>query len=56
VHDVRNLSDAPAISVHAYSAPLTSMTLYDVHKGELEKLAMLVTDNPEPGVRPTRLQ
>ena len=56
VHDVRNLSDAPAISVHAYSSPLTSMTFYDVHEGELEKLATLVTDDPEPGVRPTRLQ
>ncbi len=56
VHDVRNLSDAPAVSVHAYSSPLTSMTFYDVHEGELEKLARLVTDDPEPGVRPTRLQ
>jgi predicted metal-dependent enzyme (double-stranded beta helix superfamily) len=56
VHDVRNLSDAPAVSVHAYSAPLTSMTFYDVHEGELEKLATLVTDDPEPGVRPTRLR
>jgi len=56
VHDVRNLSDAPAISVHAYSSPLTSMTFYDVHAGELERLATLVTDDPEPGVRPTRLR
>jgi predicted metal-dependent enzyme (double-stranded beta helix superfamily) len=56
VHDVRNLSDAPAISVHAYSSPLTSMTFYDLHAGELEKLATLVTDDPEPGVRPTPLQ
>jgi hypothetical protein len=56
VHDVRNLSDAPAISVHAYSSPLTSMTFYDVHEGELDELATLVTDDPEPGVRPTRLQ
>jgi hypothetical protein len=56
VHDVRNLSDAPAISVHAYSAPLTSMTFYDLRAGELEKLATLVTGDPEPGVLPTRLQ
>lgn len=54
VHDVRNLSDAPAVSVHAYSAPLTSMTFYDVHEGELERIATLVTDDPEPGVTPER--
>ena len=33
VHDVRNLSDAPAVSVHAYSPPLTSMNFYDVADG-----------------------
>jgi hypothetical protein len=54
VHDVRNLSDAPAISVHAYSSPLTSMTFYDVREGELDELATLITDDPEPGMRPTR--
>jgi cysteine dioxygenase type I len=48
VHDVRNLSDAPAISVHSYSRPLTSMTYYDLEDGTLEPLATLVTDDPEP--------
>jgi hypothetical protein len=49
VHDVRNLSDAPAVSVHAYSPPLTTMTLYDVDDlGRLQTLASLATDDPEP--------
>jgi predicted metal-dependent enzyme (double-stranded beta helix superfamily) len=29
VHDVANTSDRPAISVHAYSPPLTSMQHYE---------------------------
>jgi hypothetical protein len=49
VHDVRNLSDAPAVSVHAYSPPLTTMTFYDVDdSGRLQTLASMATDNPEP--------
>jgi hypothetical protein len=51
VHDVRNLSDAPAVSVHAYSRPLTSMNFYDVtDSGALDHLATLATDDPEPDV------
>src|SRR5438094_6894516 len=51
VHDVRNLSDAPAVSVHAYSPPLTTMTFYDVDDfGRLQTLATLATDDPEPVV------
>lgn len=51
VHDVRNLSDAPAVSVHAYSAPLTSMNFYDLNDdGRLERLATLATDDPEPEI------
>ncbi|WP_131741354.1 cysteine dioxygenase [Actinomadura roseirufa] len=30
VHDVRNTSDAPAVSVHVYSPPLQSMRRYDL--------------------------
>ena len=30
VHDVRNTGNEPAISIHAYSPRLTSMTFYDV--------------------------
>jgi hypothetical protein len=48
VHDVRNTSAAPAVSVHAYSRPLTSMTYYDVVGGSLEQVATLATDDPEP--------
>jgi predicted metal-dependent enzyme (double-stranded beta helix superfamily) len=48
VHDVRNLSDTPAISVHAYSPPLTTMTFYELADGRLEPLASLATDDPEP--------
>jgi quercetin dioxygenase-like cupin family protein len=48
VHDVRNLSDSPAVSVHAYSPPLTTMTFYDLADGKLETLASLATDDPEP--------
>lgn len=47
VHDVRNLSEGPAVSVHAYSPPLTSMTYYDLADGRLERLATLQTDDPE---------
>jgi hypothetical protein len=50
VHDVRNLSDAPAVSVHAYSRPLTSMTYYDIEDGSLVPLLTLDTDDPEPAV------
>jgi Cysteine dioxygenase type I len=53
VHDVRNTSSAPAVSVHAYSRPLTSMTFYDVDEhGRLGRLLDLPTDDPEPDVDP----
>jgi predicted metal-dependent enzyme (double-stranded beta helix superfamily) len=35
VHDVRNDSIEPAVSIHAYSPPLTSMRRYDVTDGGL---------------------
>jgi len=35
VHDVRNESVAPAVSVHAYSPPLTTMDRFDVTGGRL---------------------
>jgi rhodanese-related sulfurtransferase/mannose-6-phosphate isomerase-like protein (cupin superfamily) len=34
-HDVRNISLAPAISIHAYSPPLTEMNEYDLEAGRL---------------------
>jgi quercetin dioxygenase-like cupin family protein len=54
VHDVRNLSDEPAVSVHVYSAPLSSMTYYDVADGVLSALTTVETDDPEaapPAIR-----
>lgn len=36
VHDVRNESAAPAVSVHAYSPPLSSMRRYKLASGVLE--------------------
>lgn len=40
VHDVRNESEAPAVSVHVYSPPLSVMNRYDVDAdGRLVKLA-----------------
>jgi mannose-6-phosphate isomerase-like protein (cupin superfamily) len=50
VHDVRNLSETPAVSVHAYSPPLTTMTYYDLAHGRLEPIMSLATDDPEPAV------
>jgi mannose-6-phosphate isomerase-like protein (cupin superfamily) len=35
VHNVRNGSQAPVVSVHAYSPPLTEMTRYDLTPGGL---------------------
>ncbi|MFL6163408.1 MAG: cysteine dioxygenase [Jatrophihabitantaceae bacterium] len=52
VHDVRNRSDQPAVSVHAYSPPLTSMSFYDLDAGgALTPLLTLAADHPEPAVR-----
>jgi hypothetical protein len=47
VHDVRNIQTETAVSVHAYSPPLSSMRFYDVDAGELTRLAHVWTDDPE---------
>ena len=47
VHDVRNLDDAVAVSVHAYSPPLSRMHYYDVDAGRLVRRASAWTDDPE---------
>lgn len=47
VHDVRNVATSTAVSVHAYSPPLESMSYYDVEGGQLVKLAEAWTDDPE---------
>jgi hypothetical protein len=35
IHDVRNDSAQPAVSIHAYSPPLTTMRRFDVAVGGL---------------------
>jgi mannose-6-phosphate isomerase-like protein (cupin superfamily) len=40
VHDVRNTSNAPAVSVHVYSPPLTVMNRYDLTESGLVRLAV----------------
>lgn len=47
VHDVRNALPGTAVSVHAYSPPLSLMNYYDVEGHELIKLASVWTDDPE---------
>jgi predicted metal-dependent enzyme (double-stranded beta helix superfamily) len=47
VHDVRNTKPTTAVSVHAYSPPLSLMNYYDVEGHELIKLASVWTDDPE---------
>lgn len=37
VHDVGNPAPAPAVSVHAYSPPLSAMSYYDVDGGRLRR-------------------
>ena len=47
VHDVRNTQTQTAVSVHAYSPPLETMSFYDVEDHRLVPLAQLWTDDPE---------
>ena len=50
VHDVRNICEAPAVSVHAYSPPLKTMNFYDLADGVLAPIASIATEDPEPAV------
>jgi quercetin dioxygenase-like cupin family protein len=51
VHDVVNATDRPAVTVHAYSPPLTAMSYYDVGgDGALRRTGGVLTTEPEPGV------
>jgi mannose-6-phosphate isomerase-like protein (cupin superfamily) len=47
VHDVGNRGDAPAISIHAYSPRLTTMTFWELSHGQLHRGSTLRTDEPE---------
>lgn len=43
-HDVLNLADAPAVSIHVYSPALTSMTFYDPIDGEPVRVEPVTDD------------
>ncbi|HEX3815213.1 MAG TPA: cysteine dioxygenase family protein [Mycobacteriales bacterium] len=47
VHDVYNVDAPPAVSIHAYSPPLRSMTFYQPVAGGLEPLRTVPTREPE---------
>ncbi|MEU7819115.1 cysteine dioxygenase family protein [Pseudonocardia sp. NPDC049154] len=51
VHDVANHLESPAVSVHAYSPPLTAMSYYEVASGPggefLRRTRTELTDEPE---------
>jgi hypothetical protein len=49
VHDVVNADPEPALSVHAYSPPLTAMSYYEIDGNHaLRRIRTLLTDDPEP--------
>jgi rhodanese-related sulfurtransferase/predicted metal-dependent enzyme (double-stranded beta helix superfamily) len=50
VHDVRNSSAAPAVSIHVYSPALSDMNHYALDDGELRPLP--VEPGGDPGLRP----
>jgi predicted metal-dependent enzyme (double-stranded beta helix superfamily) len=57
VHDVVNTAEAPAVSVHAYSPPLTAMSYYAVDDaGSLRRTRTVLTDEPEPQSRQEALR
>lgn len=47
VHDVRNDLLTPAVSIHAYSPPLSRMTYYDLQDGHLQPVREVATNEPE---------
>jgi len=51
VHDVINARVGPAVSVHAYSPPLRSMTSYATGAYGLRRIRTVLTDEPEAGSR-----
>ncbi len=52
VHDVRNIDEQTAVSVHAYSPPLHLMNYYDTEADSLIQLASVWTDDPEEPAPP----
>ena len=53
-HDVRNESLAPAISIHAYSPPLSEMNEYELEGGELvqREVAVWKAEGPDESFTP----
>jgi len=49
VHDVSNRRAEPAVSVHAYSPPLSTMSYYGVDRGTLTRTR---SELVEPGASP----
>ena len=47
VHDVGNRGTAPAVSVRAYSPPLSSMSFYETSPSGLHRVRTVATDQPE---------
>ena len=47
VHDVRNVQSLPAVSIHAYSPPLTSMTYYRQDGAALTPIHTVTGREPE---------
>lgn len=47
VHDVGNRGTEPAVSVHAYSPPLSSMSFYETSAAGLHRVRTVATDEPE---------
>jgi quercetin dioxygenase-like cupin family protein len=47
VHDVRNVDVLPAVSIHAYSPPLTSMTYYRQDSAALTPIRTVEGREPE---------
>jgi hypothetical protein len=48
IHDVQNPSSLAAVSIHAYSPPLQSMTFYEARPSGLHALRTVPTETPEP--------
>jgi hypothetical protein len=49
VHDVVNRGTEAAVSVHAYSPPLSRMRFYGLGSGGLQMARTVLTDDPESG-------
>ena len=53
VHNLVNTASMPAVSIHAYSPPLTTMSYYAVLDAGIERLRTLAVTGPEPDLVPS---